>query len=220
MFKKIVLTFFFVFLLWYIKAFDVPMPNENAIFVTDYADVFTSGQESSLQDYLYQIDQWKAFQIAVLTVSWLQDYEIRQFATELYDVKYQTWEKAWEKIWWVWYNDKWIFIIIAPNEREWTIEVGYWLEWTITDAIAKRIWEARFPPNFREWNYYSWIYEALQDINWYILKDTWILNTYDPYQPEDYSDYTSTSILSFWQVLVVYIWMSILFVTVILRKKK
>lgn len=113
-------------------AFDVPMPDTNTpanphnLFVTDHGSIFSEEEERALEQQLANIDATSIEQIAVLTVDSLQDYEIRHFAIEVLDAKYEDTDKRIRRVGKD--GDHGIFILIAPNERQWSIEVGYDLE--------------------------------------------------------------------------------------------
>ena len=61
-------------------------------------------------------------------------------------------------------QDNGLIVLIAVNDRKWAIQVGYGLEGTLPDITTKRIGEARFPPNFRNGNYYQGLNEMLHDV--------------------------------------------------------
>ena len=69
-------------------------------------------------------------------------------------------------------------LLIAIDDRKRSIQVGYGLEGTLPDLITKRIGEARFPPNFRDGNYYQGIVEMLDDVLGYIKQDPTIVQNY------------------------------------------
>lgn len=71
-----------------------------------------------------------------------------------------------------------MLIVVAPNDREWFIAVGYGLEGTIPDAIAKRIGEANFPSYFRDGDYFGGLSAALGEIESYIQADPTVVEQY------------------------------------------
>ncbi len=165
MIKKIstflLLTTLFSFTLW----FEIPSPNW---FVNDLANTLTLDQKTQISDLISNIQQTTSAQIAVLIVPTIDWDDANLLASEI-----------WTK-WWVWekWKDNWIIMLFAMEDRSRSIQVWYWLEWTIPDAIAKRIWENNIVPNFRDWNYFQWIYAAINDINLYIQKDPTVVETY------------------------------------------
>lgn len=69
-------------------------------------------------------------------------------------------------------------VLIAVDDRKRSIQVGYGLEGTLPDLATKQIGDARFPPNFRNGDYYQGIIEMLDDVLGYIRQDPTIVNTY------------------------------------------
>jgi len=56
-----------------------------------------------------------------------------------------------------------LILLIAVDDRKWSIQVGYGLEAVLPDLATKRMADARFPSNFREGNYYQGVVEMLDD---------------------------------------------------------
>src|SRR3989344_5039664 len=81
--------------------------------------------------------------------------------------------------------DNGLLILIAPNEHEWRMEVGYGLEPVLTDAMAGRIGREHFTENFRAGNYGVGIYAAIEDIKKVIENDETVI-----------SQYTNTDVIS------------------------
>ena len=165
MIKKIstflLLSALFSFTLW----FEIPIPDW---FVNDLTNTLTTDQKTQISDLISNIKQTTSAEIAVLIVPTIDWDDVNLLAAEI-------WTKRW-----VWEKDKdnWIIMLFAIEDRARSIQIGYWLEWTIPDAIAKRIWENNIVPNFREWNYFQGIYAAIKDINWYIQKDPTVIQAY------------------------------------------
>ena len=55
-------------------------------------------------------------------------------------------------------------LLIAVDDKKWSIQVGYGLEGILPDLTTKRIGEARFPPNFKQGDYYQGILQMLDDV--------------------------------------------------------
>jgi uncharacterized protein len=70
-------------------------------------------------------------------------------------------------------------VLIAVEDREWFVAVGYGLEGMIPDAIAKRVSDRHFPDAFRAGDYAGGIELFLDDVLQYIDGDEWIRNQYD-----------------------------------------
>lgn len=165
MIKKIstflLLATLFSFSLW----FEIPSPNW---FVNDLTNTLTKDQQTQISDLISNIRQTTSTEIAVLIVPTIDWDDINLLASEI-------WTKRW-----VWQKDKdnGIIMLFAMEDRSRSIQIGYWLEWTIPDAIAKRIGENNIVPNFREWNYFQGIYASINEINLYIQKDPTVVQAY------------------------------------------
>jgi len=147
-------------------SFDIPQPSW---YVTDYANIFSQEEEVTLEEYLSNFEENTSVEIAVFTIDSTEGDDIWMLAVDV-----------WEE-WWVWkkWVDNWLLILIAKNDRKWFISVGYGLEWVITDALAKRIWESRFPGYFRDWMYFDWVFFGIQDLVWYINDDVTVVAKYN-----------------------------------------
>lgn len=186
--KKIVLISLLLTVSWTSFAFDIPQYDS---YVTDNADILSDQEEQNLEAQISNLEKETTAEIWVLTIKTTEWEDISQ-------ISFDVWNK-----WWVWKKDNsnWIMIVIASEDRNWFIASWYWVEWTLPDAILKRIWESDFPPNFREWNYYQWIYEAVSDISWYLKNDPSIVSKYSSSNNSDYWEgweiWTAWSMLSF-----------------------
>lgn len=99
-------------------------------------------------------DQGKA-QITVFIPSSLQNYDIETFSIKVAEA----WKLGDKE------KDRGLLIVIAPNERSMRLEVGYGLEGSIPDAVAKRILDDRMKPLFREGRFAEGIEAALIDVS-------------------------------------------------------
>ena len=142
-------------------------------YVSDYADIIDAGDESNINALAAAIQQNSTVEIAVLTVPSL-DTDINQFAVDMF----KQWGIGKKDV------DNGLLILIAPNEREWRIEVGYGLEPVLTDAMAGRIGREHFTENFRAGNYGNGIYDAIADIGKIIQKDESVISKYSDGTPE------------------------------------
>lgn len=167
MIKKIstflLLTILFSFTLW----FEIPSPDW---FVNDMTNTLTVDQKTQISDLISNIKQTTSTEIAVLIVPTIDWDDVNLLATEIWTQRW-VWEES---------KDNGIIMLFAMEDRSRSIQIGYWLEWTIPDAIAKRIWENNIVPNFREWNYFQGIYAAINEINLYIQKDPTVIEAYKP----------------------------------------
>ena len=108
--------------------------------VVDQAGVLSPATEASITQKLAALEARNGAQLVVATVRSLEDYEIRDYGVRL--------GRAWgigdaE-------TDKGAILLVAPNDRQVSVEVGYGLEGVLTDAYANRLLDLQVIPRFRE----------------------------------------------------------------------
>lgn len=111
--------------------------------VVDQAGLLSEKEAQWLSSRLSALEHQKQDQLVVVTVSSLQGYPIDEYGYQLG----RHWGIGQKE------SDNGLLLIVAPNEREVRIEVGYGLEGTVTDAISANIIQNLILPNFREGNY-------------------------------------------------------------------
>ena len=111
--------------------------------VVDQAGLLSEKEAQWLSSRLSALEHQKQDQLVVVTVASLQGYAIDEYGYQLG----RHWGIGQEE------SDNGLLLIVAPNEREVRIEVGYGLEGTVTDAISANIIQNLILPNFREGNY-------------------------------------------------------------------
>jgi uncharacterized protein len=107
--------------------------------VNDFANIIDSATERNLETQLRDYQDKTSIEIAVATVSSLEGITVDEYAVELFN-KWGVGDRA---------KDNGILVLVAPNEREMKIEVGYGLEPDLTDLQAGRIIENDMIPYFR-----------------------------------------------------------------------
>jgi uncharacterized protein len=118
---------------------DLPRP---ANYVSDFAGVLSPGVQNSLNALCAQVDRQAHAQIAVVTIKTLDGEPIENFATEL-EEKWKVGPKG---------SDRGVLLILATNDRQRRIEVGYGLEGILPDAKAGDIGR-QMVPYLRQGNY-------------------------------------------------------------------
>ena len=111
--------------------------------VVDQADILPEATEAELVQKLEALEQQSQRQLVVVTLSDLQGYDIADYGYQL--------GREWgigdaER------NDG-ALLIVAPNERQVRIEVGYGLEGYLTDALSSVIINNAIVPRFRDGDY-------------------------------------------------------------------
>ena len=108
----------------------------------------------SLTQQLAALELRTGRQVVVATVPSLQGYPIEDFGYRLG----RAWGIGSEE------NDDGVLLLVAPNERQVSIEVGYGLEPVLTDTLASTIVQGAIIPNFRDGDYPGGIQAGVKGI--------------------------------------------------------
>jgi uncharacterized protein len=108
--------------------------------VNDRAGLLSERDESELEAALARFEAETTNQIVVATVQSLQGLPIEDYGYQLG----RSWGIGQAG------KDNGALLIVAPEEREVRIEVGYGLEGELTDAVSRTIIESRILPRFRQ----------------------------------------------------------------------
>ena len=111
--------------------------------ITDLANVIDAATESELDRRLDQLEQKTSHEVAVVTVTSLDGAPVEDYAVRLF----KEWGIGQAK------QDNGVLVLVAPNEREMRIEVGYGLEGILPDGLAGEIIRDTFIPAFRNDDY-------------------------------------------------------------------
>lgn len=122
--------------------------------VTDLADILTPEEERMLSKQLAALEERKGSQVAILTVETTRPESIEQYSIRVVD----QWKVGRDDV------DDGVLLLIAKQDRELRIEVGYGLEGAIPDAYAKRIISRIIVPHFRDGDYYLGVEEGVEAI--------------------------------------------------------
>lgn len=122
--------------------------------VTDLTNTLSAEQQSALESRLAQFEQQEGSQMAILLVPSTRPEAIEQYSIRVVD----EWKLGRKGV------DDGILILVAKNDREMRIEVGYGLEGVIPDAIANRIIEETMVPYFRQGDLYGGLSAAVEQL--------------------------------------------------------
>lgn len=141
---KLVITLLLLLAVPYLL-FAQDFPSEPVGMVNDFADLLSSSEQQRLETKLRNYRDTTTNVIAIATLPDLKGQDIQQVATQLFSD------------WKMWHEERYngVLILIAPNEREVRIEVGYGLEGAVPDVVAGRIIREVITPEFRNSNYYT-----------------------------------------------------------------
>jgi uncharacterized protein len=122
--------------------------------VNDFTQTLTPYQIEALENKLVAYDDSSSNQIVVVILNTTGDYTVSDFAFQI------------GRQWGVGNKDKnnGIVLLVAKDDRELNIQVGYGLEGALPDVTAKRIIENEIKPNFKENNYYRGVDQGIEAI--------------------------------------------------------
>ncbi|QIQ22234.1 TPM domain-containing protein [Zophobihabitans entericus] len=140
--------------------FQVPQLTQR---VTDLTQTLSAAQVDQLEQKLIEFEQQQdsGAQIAVLMVPTLDGTAIEQAALAVFD-KWQLGQKG---------QDNGILILVAKDDRQMRIEVGYGFEGVIPDLQASRIINRQMVPAFKNDDYFTGISDAMESIMALVLNE-------------------------------------------------
>jgi uncharacterized protein len=132
----------------------VPLPALSAR-VTDLTGTLDETQRGRLEAQLAAIDRNGRAQIAVLLLPTTQPEAIETFGIRLAEA----WKIGHKGV------DNGVIVIVAKSDRKMRIEVGYGLEGSIPDAVAKRIVAERMAPLFKQGDFFGGLRAAIEGLD-------------------------------------------------------
>ncbi len=137
-----------------IYAQDFPEPMRPKRMVNDFTGMFSTQQQSDLEQKLRHFNDTSSTQIAVVTVPTLHSYAPNDYAQRLAE-QWGIGQKG---------KDNGILVLIKPKtpdaRGQVAIAVGYGLEGVVPDAVASRIIRNEIIPEFENGRYYSGVDKA------------------------------------------------------------
>jgi uncharacterized protein len=119
--------------------------------VTDLTGTLSPSQRDTLEHELQAFESRKGSQIAVLIVPTTQPEAIEQYSLRVAEA----WKLGRKGI------DDGVLLLVAKDDRELRIEVGYGLEGAIPDAVAKRVVSEIIIPFFKQGDFYGGIHAGV-----------------------------------------------------------
>lgn len=124
----------------------IPNPT-NEFFVNDFAGVLDSSDEQAIQLAAVQLQEATTAQVVVVTIQSLQGEPLENYAYQLF----KQWGIGTAE------QNNGVLILVAIDDRESRIEVGYGLEGALPDGKTGRIQDEYMIPYFKENDYGSGI---------------------------------------------------------------
>ncbi len=122
--------------------------------VTDLTGTLSPSQRDTLERELQAFESRKGSQIAVLIVPTTRPEAVEQYSLRVAE----TWKLGRKGV------DDGVLLLVAKDDRELRIEVGYGLEGVIPDAVAKRIISEVIIPYFKQGDFYGGIQAGIDRI--------------------------------------------------------
>lgn len=122
--------------------------------IADLANVIDADTEAELDRRLDALEQKTSSEVAVVTVPSLEGAPVEDYAVRLF----KEWGIGQAK------SDNGVLVLVAPNEREMRIEVGYGLEGVLPDGLAGEVIREHFIPRFREDDYNGGIRDGVSRV--------------------------------------------------------
>jgi uncharacterized protein len=150
--KKIIIVFSLLVLIFSVSALSFPKLSGR---VVDEANIFSRSEESQLTSLLLGLEKDSNIQAVVVSVKSLEGYAVEDYTVRLAE-DWKIGSKA---------SDNGLILLVAPNERDVRIEVGYGLEHKLTDGMSGYIIRQDIIPNFRGGNYFTGVKAGLITVN-------------------------------------------------------
>lgn len=163
-------------------------------YVSDFAGALKDPQK--IENEIDQIEKDTTAEIAVIIIDQLPDnYVLENFATDIF----RAWGIGKKQ------NDNGLLILVSINDHKFRIETGYGTEGTIPDIVAAKIANKYFPTYFRQGDYDTGIYLAVQDFGNILRGDETIVA--DLNAEDNYSDQADASLIFILIWLVAFVFM-------------
>ena len=130
------------------------LPKRKALF-NDYAKLLSHVEQEQLEQQLNTLWKETGATMVVATVPSLGDRTVEEYAVELF----KAWGIGTKE------EERGLLLIVAPNEREMRIEVGYGLEGELPDAFAGKLISQIATPAFRQGAYAQGIREIIRQVS-------------------------------------------------------
>jgi uncharacterized protein len=118
--------------------------------VNDFADLLPAVDRAALEQQLADLERDTSAEVAVVTVRSLEGRPLEEYANRLF-AEWGIGKKG---------RDNGVLILVARDDREIRIEVGYGLEGVLPDGLAGTVIRETFVPRFREGQYREGLLEG------------------------------------------------------------
>lgn len=178
--KYFLLFFLTSFFLLPTSSFAYTSPGKPVGLLNDFAKVLSAQDSVTIGQKLIDLNKLTSAQVTVVTIPNLGNETIETYAVKLF----QEWGIG------VKGKDNGLLIIVAPNDHEARIEVGYGLEGTVTDLQAGNIVNKVMLPAFKSGDYGAGISGAVDAVSGIILADPSVVAEYSQSTQNNSSPFT------------------------------
>jgi len=130
-----------------------PRPTDGPVLEAG-VDVLSAAEENRLKAKLRAYEDTTSTQIAVLVINNLDGRDPNEYAQDTGE----TWGVGQKG------KENGVIIVVAIDDRQWSIQTGYGAEGAVTDGLAGRIGDKHMTPNFKQGNYYAGLDGATTEI--------------------------------------------------------
>ncbi len=138
-----------------------PKPTSGSIYVQDYANLLSSQTKATINSVSRDLDNKTKAQVVVVTVPSLNGQPIEDYSLELL----RTWGIGDKE------KNNGVLILVALNDRQSRIEVGYGLEGALPDGLTGRIQDQAMIPSFSSGNYDQGIMQGYANVANIVAKE-------------------------------------------------
>ena len=128
--------------------------------VNDFAHLLSPAENESLEARCRELRAKTGAQLTVVTLQSLRGGEIEDFANKLF-ARWKVGQRG---------KDNGLLLLVAMDERQSRLEVGYGLEPIIPDVLAGRILDHKLRPKFRQQQYAAGLADAIDEISTLVEK--------------------------------------------------
>ena len=153
-----------VFWLLSLLSFALDVPHLQGT-VTDLAGILSEDGKTEIENFLLNIDDKTQLQIAVLIIDSLEGESLEDYS---YRVASE-WKLGSKE------RDSGALLLVVFNDKKLRIETGYGIEENLTDARSSQIIRNIIAPEFRRNNYETGVFDGVQAMAAYALKDESLL---------------------------------------------
>lgn len=153
-----------VFWLLSLLSFALDVPHLQGT-VTDLAGILSEDGKTEIENFLLNIDDKTQLQIAVLIIDSLEGESLEDYS---YRVA-REWKLGSKE------RDSGALLLVVFNDKKLRIETGYGIEENLTDARSSQIIRNIIAPEFRRNNYEKGVFDGVQAMAAYALKDESLL---------------------------------------------